>query len=173
MSVNERVINETQAKCSVDQIPTEPSHLKSSVDQIPTETSHLKSSVDQIPTEPSFLNLTGAKFVLQSDVKVPPVFRGDGSDKNTVCEWQQLMEVYFKKRAIPLKEQYSDIISKLLGKAKDIVRITLRSSPSAKPQDDPKIIYDILRQHFSDATYSCMPMADFLQHSPSSRREPR
>ncbi|KAK0150866.1 hypothetical protein N1851_008029 [Merluccius polli] len=140
----ERVINETQAK----------------------------SSVDQIPTEASYLNLTGAKFVLQSDIKEPPVFRGDGSDKNTVCEWQQLMEVYFKKQAIPLKEQYSDIISKLMGKAKDIVRITLRSSPSAKPQDDPKIIYDILRQHFSDVTYSCMLMADFYSTFPAAGENP-
>jgi len=75
--------------------------------------------------------LTGAKLVLQSDVKEPPVFRGDGSDKNTVCEWEELMDVYLRKRASPLKEQYAEIMSKLMGKAKDIVRITLRSSPSS------------------------------------------
>lgn len=33
-----------------------------------------------------------------------------------------------------------------MGKAKDIVRITLRSCPSMKPQENSKVIYDILRQ---------------------------
>ena len=53
-----------------------------------------------------------------------------------------------------------------MGKAKDIVSITLRNSPSMKPQENPKIIYDILRQHFSEVTYSCMPMADFYSIVP-------
>lgn len=44
-----------------------------------------QSSVGQLPSDPTYLNLTGAKLVLQSDVREPPVFRGDGSDKNTVC----------------------------------------------------------------------------------------
>lgn len=53
-----------------------------------------QSSVGQLPSDPTYLNLTGAKLVLQSDVREPPVFRGDRSDKNTVCEWEELMEVY-------------------------------------------------------------------------------
>lgn len=125
-----------------------------------------QSSANHLPKDSTYLNLTGAKLVLQSDVREPPVFRGDGSDKNTVCEWEELMEVYLRKRTIPLNEQYSEIMSKLMGKAKDIVRITLRSSPSMKPQENPKVIFDILRQHFSEVTYSCMPMADFYRTIP-------
>ncbi|XP_034085573.1 uncharacterized protein LOC117555027 [Gymnodraco acuticeps] len=125
-----------------------------------------QSGVGQLPSDHTYLNLTGAKLVLQSDVREPPVFRGDGSDKNTVCEWEELMGVYFRKRATPLREQHIEIMSKLMGKAKDIVRITLRSCPSMKPQDNPQLIYDILRQHFSDVTYSCMPMADFYSTVP-------
>lgn len=125
-----------------------------------------QSSVSQIPSDSTYLNLTGTKLVLQSDVREPPVFRGDGSDKNTVCEWEELIEVYLKKRATPPQEQYCEIMSKLMGKAKDAVRITLRSSPSLKPKENPKIIYDILRRHFSDVTYSCMPMADFYSTVP-------
>lgn len=131
-----------------------------------------QSSVGQLPSDSTYLNLTGAKLVLQSDVREPPVFRGDGSDKNTVCEWEELMEVYFRKRATPLNEQHIEIMCKLMGKAKDIVRITLRSSPSLKPQENPKIIYDILRQHFSAVTYSCMPMADFYSTVPQARETP-
>ncbi|KAI3374357.1 hypothetical protein L3Q82_005963 [Scortum barcoo] len=59
-----------------------------------------------------------------------------------------------------------------MGKAKDIVRITLRSSPSMKPQENPKVIYDILRQHFSEVTYSCMPMADFYRTVPVTGETP-
>lgn len=125
-----------------------------------------QSSVSQPPSEPTYLNLTGAKLVLQSDVREPPVFRGDGSDKHTVCEWEELMRMYVKKRATPLQEQYQEIMFKLMGKAKDIVRITLRSTPSLKPCENPNVIYDILRQHFSDMTYSCMPMADFYSTVP-------
>ncbi|KAK0134293.1 hypothetical protein N1851_030144 [Merluccius polli] len=84
------------------------------------------------------------------------------------------MEVYFRKRATPLKEKHTEITSKLMGKAKDIVRITLlsTSSTSMKPQENPKIIYDILRQHFSDETYSCMPMADFYSTVPATGETP-
>lgn len=131
-----------------------------------------QSSVSQIPSDSTYLNLIGTKLVLQSDVREPPVFRGVGSDKNTVCEWEELMEVYLNTRATPPQEQYSEIMSKLMGKAKDAVRITLRSSSPLKPQENPKIIYDILRQHFSDVTYSCMPMADFYSTVPAPGETP-
>lgn len=78
----------------------------------------------------------------------------------TLSEWEEFMEVYFRKRAMPQEEQYTEIVSKLMSKAKDIVRITFRSSPSLKPQENPPIIYNILRQHFSEAIYSCVPMTD-------------
>lgn len=131
-----------------------------------------QDGVGQSQSEPTYLNLTGAKLVLQSDVKEPPTFRGDGSDKNTVGEWEELMKIYFRKRGTPTNEQYSEILSKLMGKAKDIVRITLRSSPSLKPQEKPDIVYSILRQHFSDVPYSCMPMADFYNTVPFARESP-
>lgn len=146
--------------------------LRSEFEERDVSGTQAKSSAGQLSSDSTYLNLTGAKLVLQSDVREPPVFRGDGSDKNTVCEWEELMEVYFRKRAIPLKEQHPEIMSKLMGKAKDIVRITLRSSPSMKPQENPKIIYDILRQHFSEVAYSCMPMADFYSTVPVAGETP-
>lgn len=52
-------------------------------------------------------------------------------------------------------------MSRLLGRDKDGVRITLTSSPPMTPQENPKIIYDILRKHFCEVTFSCMAMANF------------
>lgn len=118
------------------------------------------SSADQPSCNLNYPNLTGTKLVLQSDVKEPPTFRGDGSDRNTVREWEELMEVNLWK--CDLTEQYSEIMSKLAGKAKDIVRITLRSSPSLKHRENPKLIYDILRQHLRDVT-SCMWLTSTTQ----------
>lgn len=137
------------------------SEMGQSVNNTPAQ-----SGVGQLSSEPTYLNLSGAKFVLQPDVREPPVFRGDGLDKNTVTEWREMMAVYFNKRATPLNEQYSEIMSKLMGKAKDVVRITLRSNPSLKPVENPNVVYDVLRQHFSDVTYSCMPLADFYSTVP-------
>uniref|UniRef100_A0A1A7ZVK1 CCHC-type domain-containing protein n=1 Tax=Nothobranchius furzeri TaxID=105023 RepID=A0A1A7ZVK1_NOTFU len=125
-----------------------------------------RDNVDQPSGEPTYLNLTGAKLVIQPDVKEPPLFRGDGSDKYTIHEWEDMMNAYFRKRDTPVHEQYPEIVSKLMGRAKDIVRITLRNSLSLKPQEKPDVIYSILRQHFSDVPYSCMPMADFYNTVP-------
>lgn len=121
---------------------------------------------DQPLTDSPLLNLTGVKLVMQSDVKEPPCFRGDGSDKHSVHEWEELMEVYLRKRGVPVQEQSQEIISRLMGKAKDIIKITLRSNPSLKPNENPKVITDILKQHFSEMTYSSMPLADFYSTLP-------
>lgn len=70
------------------------------------------------------------------------------------------MELYFRKEATTLKEEHSEIMSKSMVKAKNVVRITLTSSPPMKPQENPKIICDIFRQHFSEVTFFCMPLAN-------------
>lgn len=48
-----------------------------------------------------------------------------------------------------------------MGRAKDVIKIALRSNPSLKPKTNPRIVIDILKQHFSELTYSSMPLADF------------
>lgn len=118
------------------------------------------------------LNLTGVKFVMQADVKEPPHFRGDGTDKHTVHEWEEVMDVYLKKRGIPPHEHSQEVMSKLVGKARDVVRVTLRSIPSLKPAEDPKLVFDILKQHFSEVTYSSMPLADFYNTLPLTGESP-
>ena len=120
----------------------------------------------------STLNLTGVKLVMQSDVREPPVYRGDGSDKHSVHEWEELMDTYLRKRSIQLGEQHQEMLSRLMGKAKDIVRITLRSNPSLKPHENPKVITDILKQHFGGVSRSSMPLADFYSTVPVAGENP-
>ena len=85
-------------------------------------------------------HLTGVRFVMQTDVKELPIFRGDGLDKLSVHEWEELMDAYLRKRSMPLGEWYQEIVSRLMGKARDIVKITLHNHPSLKPDDNPKVI---------------------------------
>lgn len=147
-------------------------HLKGGFGESDGRATQSHPGAGQLPHDSTYLNLTGAKLVLQSDVREPPIFRGEGSDKTTICEWEEIMKLYLRKRAIPMEEQHSEIMSRLMGKAKDIVRITLRSSPSLKAQENPEVIYQILRQHFSEVSYSCMPMADFYSTVPVTGESP-
>lgn len=62
---------------------------------------------------------------------------------------------------MPTGEQAQEIMSRLGGRARDIIKITLRSNPSLNFGEDPRVIIDILKQHFSELTYSSMPLADF------------
>lgn len=121
---------------------------------------------EQRPTE---LNLSGMKLVMQSDVKEPPIFRGDGSDKYSVREWVEVVGVYLMKRDTPKHQQSQEILSKLMGRAKDVVRVTLRHNPTLDPIQTPDLIFDILKQHFGELSYSSMPMADFYNTKPLQR----
>lgn len=118
------------------------------------------------------LNMTGVKLVMKTDVREPPYFRGDGTDKHTVHEWEEIVNVYLNKRGVPLREYSQEIMSRLMGKARDIVKVTLRSIPSLKPAENPKLVFDILKQHFSEVTYSSMPLADFYNTLPLHGESP-
>lgn len=60
------------------------------------------SRTEQKPTE---LNLSGVRLVMQSDIKEPPVLRGDNSDKCTIREWVEIVETYFVKSNMPTSKQ--------------------------------------------------------------------
>ncbi|KAI5089736.1 interleukin-1 receptor accessory protein-like 1-A isoform X1, partial [Silurus meridionalis] len=106
------------------------------------------------------LDLSQLNVVLKSDEKEPPVFRGDGSGKCNIQEWVDMMQRYLRKRNI-VTEQADEIISHLMGRAKDIVKVALRSNSALDSKHHPEIIYSILKQHFSEVSYSSMPLADF------------
>ena len=116
-----------------------------------------------LPTETTLPNVS---VVLQSAAKEPPLFRGDGSDKCTVHEWENLMTLYLKRRAIPVHEQSQEILAKLMGKAGDVVRVKLRNT-STNHATNPHVIFDTLKQHFSELSYSSMPLSDFYNTLPA------
>lgn len=53
-----------------------------------------------------------------------------------------------------------------MGKAKDVVRVTLRNNLSLDHIHTPRLVFDILKQHYSELNYSSMPMADFYNTRP-------
>ena len=118
------------------------------------------------PVQSSEATQSSINVVMRSDAKDPPIFRGDGSDKFTIHEWETLMSLYLRKRAIPVNEHSQEILARLMGKAGDVVRIKLRNDRSLDHAADPRVIYDILKRHFSDMTYSNMPLADFYSTVP-------
>lgn len=118
------------------------------------------------PVQPSEMTLPDVKVVMESDAKEPPIFRGDSSDKFTVHEWENLMTLYLKKRAVPVHEQSQEVLARLMGKAGDVVRIKLRNNKSINHTANPHVVFDILKQHFSELAYSSMPLADFYNTLP-------
>nr|XP_021325912.1 uncharacterized protein LOC110438339 [Danio rerio] len=121
--------------------------------------------------QPAEMTLSNVKLVMQSDVKESPIFRGDGSDKLTVQEWENIMSLYLRKRAILIDEQSQEILDRLMGKAGDVVKIKLRNNTSADCTSKPRLIFDILKQHFSTISYSSMPLADFYNTLPMPSKD--
>lgn len=105
-------------------------------------------------------------LILKTDIKEPPFFRGDGSDRCTVTEWQEMMQLYLTKRGCSISERGAEIMDRLLGRAKDIVKIGIRNSPLVNISRDPDVIYDILRQHFGETISTTTPLADFYSTLP-------
>lgn len=83
-----------------------------------------------------------------------------------------MMQVYLQKRNVKFTEQADEIISRLMGRAKDIVKVALRSNPALDCTNHPEIIYSILKQHFSEVSYSSLPLADFYSTLPKHSENP-
>lgn len=98
-------------------------------------------------------------------------FRGDGSDKYGIEEWVDRTKAYLRKQMCPVQEQAEEIMSRLAGKARDVVKVSLRSDKMLNVRQDPELIYGILTQYFSEAT-SCLPLADFYATLPRVKENP-
>ncbi|XP_056149571.1 uncharacterized protein LOC130124156 isoform X2 [Lampris incognitus] len=73
-----------------------------------------------------------------------------------------MMRSYMSRMACGSDAEGSDLImSRLSGKARDVVKVSLRSHPGVIPAELPTTIFDILKRNFSELTYSSMPMKDF------------
>lgn len=117
-------------------------------------------------------DMSKVSLVVKQDVNEPPFFRGDGEEKICVDEWVETVTVCLRKREVPLKDQADEVLTKLKGKARDVVKVGLRSNPLIDLSDGPKPIFDLLKQHCSDTVYSCMPLADFYATLPLKNEKP-
>ncbi len=116
------------------------------------------------PQSPDLSNFN--LIVRHQDIKEPPTFRGDKTDRCTIGEWQELMQAYLNKKGFSASEHGQEILDKLMGHAKDIVRTCIRNNPLIDVARDPHVIFSILRQHFGDAISSTTPMRDFYETLP-------
>ncbi|XP_026121145.1 uncharacterized protein LOC113100767 [Carassius auratus] len=118
------------------------------------------------------LDLSRLNLIVRSDNRSPPIFRGDGTDKHTVHEWIELMEVYLQKCDRPKAEHSIEILNHLLGRAKNIVKVGLKSNHSPDMVVTPETIYKMLLRYFSETPESCLPLADFYSTMPYDKESP-
>lgn len=139
-------------------------------DQSPVVTSDQSQHVFQ-PDQGGTTVIDASKLnlVLRSDVNVPPYFRGDSSDKYSISEWEELMRSYSSKQGYSGMECIEEVINRLLGRARDVTKVWLRSNPKVT---DVNVVYSVLRRHFGDAVHSDLPLADFYAVLPRAGESP-
>lgn len=107
------------------------------------------------------------KVVVQSDTKAPPYFKGDRSDAFSIHEWEDMMRCYLSRMDCKTPaEMFNLIMSRLTGKARDVVKVSLRSRPELSGAEMLTAVFDILKCNFSELTFSSLPMKDFYSTVP-------
>lgn len=109
--------------------------------------------------------------IVRPDVKEPVSFTGD-HDSCSVQEWEVMMLSYLKKKGIPVAEQADEVVSKLVGRAHEVVKVGIRSKPVLNLSEGPEPIFELLKQHFSDTVSSSLPLADFYATVPHPDERP-
>lgn len=128
--------------------------------------SQLPAAVD---VSPGHLDSSQFKVVVQSEVKPPPFFKGDRSDTFSIQEWEGMMRCYLSRaHCETAQEKYELIMSRLTGKARDVVKVSLRCCPDLSGNELITTVFDILKRHFSELTCSNMPMRDFYSTLPKA-----
>lgn len=101
----------------------------------------------------------------------PVVFRGNSSDKYSVQEWIDMTKAHMRKQSYTKAEQAEEIQGRLLGKARDVVIVALRSDDRLDVRQNPELIYDILLRYFSQSS-SSLPLQDFYTTLPKPKENP-
>lgn len=123
-------------------------------------------------TQDTTIDLSKMSLVVKPDFREPPMYRGDGEDKYSIHEWIDMMDVYLHKRGLSAFEQRDEILNHLLGRAKSIVKVGLKSSSPSGAVVNPETVYSILRRYFSETPGSCLPLADFYATQPTAKETP-
>ncbi len=86
------------------------------------------------------LDVSNLSLLLKSDVRESVCFRGDSSDKCTVCEWEDVMLVFVRKKGFSAHEQSGEVLSRLIGRAREVVKVVLRRNPTTDLSQGPDFI---------------------------------
>lgn len=114
----------------------------------------------------SIADLSKVNLTVSHNSYDPHPFRGDKTDKLSLSEWVEAVKLYLIKRNVKLCDQAEEVLSKLQSRARDVVKVGLRSKPGLDLKSGPQPIFDILKQHFSDSVTSFIPLADFYDTKP-------
>nr|XP_024660497.1 uncharacterized protein LOC112435748 [Maylandia zebra] len=144
--------------------------LSSQVPLGPNQTAPAESP--KVKSPDTTLDLSKVNLVVRQDIKDPPMYRGDDADKYSVHEWIDMMEVYLEKRGFSRAVQVDEVLNHLLGRAKNIVKVGLKSNSCSGVVTNPETIYAILRRYFSDSPGSCQPLADFYATQAVAKETP-
>ncbi|XP_049337508.1 uncharacterized protein LOC125802979 [Astyanax mexicanus] len=133
----------------------------------PPHAGHIASHSTPNVSHTQSLDNSQVQLVSHRKVKDPPNFKGDSSDSVTVREWEDLMRNYIKKVDIAKEQQAEEILIRLRGRAKDIVKFGTRNS-GIDIIKNPESIYSLLRKHFDSVPCSPLPLADFYSTLPKA-----
>lgn len=115
----------------------------------------------------SLNDVSQLKVVVQSETKAPPYFKGDKTDAFSIQEWEGMMKCYLSRMNCETHaERFDLIMSRLTGRARDIVKISLRCRLELVGDEKIAAVFDILKCNFSEMTYSSLPMKDFYSTVP-------
>lgn len=118
-------------------------------------------------TSPSQLESSHVKVVVQSEARAPPFFRGDHNDTFSIQEWEGMMKCYLSRaNCETFEDKYELLMSRLTGKARDVIKVSLRCRPELSGGELITAVFDILKRNFSELTCSNMPMRDFYSTVP-------
>lgn len=54
---------------------------------------------------------------------MPSYFRGDGAEKCSIIEWEELLRAYFAKRELPSSEMIEEIVNRLMDRARENTKV--------------------------------------------------
>lgn len=106
------------------------------------------------------------RVVIQPEAKAPPYFRGDQTDTFSIDEWEDMMRCYLSRLNCGSQQAFDLVMSRLMGKARDVVKVSLRCHPTLSDAELMDVVFDILKRNFSELTFSDLPMKDFYNTLP-------
>lgn len=128
-------------------------------------------TADDPPTQNTTQENTVPVVVRAKTEREIVTFRGNGSDKYSIQEWIDMTKAQLRKQSYTAAEKADEIQGRLLGKARDVVKVALRSDDTLDVKQNPDIIYDILMRYFSQSS-SSLPLQDFYTTLPTQKENP-